>query len=183
MSLTGKELASLNLSRGDSTDNLLGMTDDRDVLLSPSVADCETSALIEPDPPPVMPLADDCQTAAAGIDADASAASAVGQQQFEEEDELEGETDEPQPLADPSAASTQNSTASQRRKTHAANKQQSIATGQSSRPLLTAPSFDQRPAPNLAESPWSSTETSYQRSRKNSQVNLLDSQFFSGSGK
>ena len=56
MSLTGKELASLNLSRGDSTDNLLGMTDDRDVLLSPSVADCETSALIEPDPPPVMPL-------------------------------------------------------------------------------------------------------------------------------
>ena len=41
------------------------------------------------------------------------------------------------------------------------------------RPLLTAPSFDQRPTPDLADaSPWSSTETSC-RSRKNS-VNLLD---------
>lgn len=41
------------------------------------------------------------------------------------------------------------------------------------RPLLTAPSFDQRAAPDLADtSPWSSTETSC-RSRKNS-VNLLD---------
>lgn len=42
------------------------------------------------------------------------------------------------------------------------------------RPLLTAPSFDQRPAPILGEdsSPWSSTDTS-SRSRKNS-VNLLD---------
>ncbi|XP_046436986.1 small conductance calcium-activated potassium channel protein 2-like isoform X4 [Daphnia pulex] len=41
------------------------------------------------------------------------------------------------------------------------------------RPLLTAPSFDQRHAPDLADaSPWSSTETPC-RSRKNS-VNLLD---------
>lgn len=41
------------------------------------------------------------------------------------------------------------------------------------RPLLTAPSFDQRAAPDLVDtSPWSSTETSC-RSRKNS-VNLLD---------
>ncbi|XP_057377654.1 small conductance calcium-activated potassium channel protein-like isoform X3 [Daphnia carinata] len=41
------------------------------------------------------------------------------------------------------------------------------------RPLLTAPSFDQRQAPDLVDaSPWSSTETSC-RSRKNS-VNLAD---------
>lgn len=58
-------------------------------------------------------------------------------------------------------------------------KNQSISPGSSSgataaaRPLLTAPSFDQRPAPDLVDaSPWSSTETSC-RSRKNS-VNLLD---------
>lgn len=50
------------------------------------------------------------------------------------------------------------------------------------RPLLTAPSFDQRPAPELGDtSPcWSSTETSGCRSRKNS-VNLLDCLAISGS--
>lgn len=54
-------------------------------------------------------------------------------------------------------------------------KMQSVASGATAaaRPLLTAPSFDQRPAPDLSDaSPWSSTETSC-RSRKNS-VNLLD---------
>ncbi len=59
------------------------------------------------------------------------------------------------------------------------SKNQSVSSVSSSgataaaRPLLTAPSFDQRQAPDLADaSPWSSTETSC-RSRKNS-VNLLD---------
>ena len=50
------------------------------------------------------------------------------------------------------------------------------------RPLLTAPSFDQRPAPELGDtSPcWSSTETAGCRSRKNS-VNLMDCLVMSGS--
>ena len=184
------ELASLNLNRSDSTDNLLGMTDDRDVLLTPSATDSDT-ALIEPDPPPVasssssLSQADDIlQAAAAVVVAAASDGSDAVRHRKEQDDTNDDdqeadETDEPQPLAE-STGSAQSSSASQRRKVHAANKQQSIASAQSSRPLLTAPSFDQRPAPNLAESPWSSTETSYQRSRKNS-VNLLDC--FSGSGK
>ncbi|XP_032781784.2 small conductance calcium-activated potassium channel protein isoform X3 [Daphnia magna] len=46
-------------------------------------------------------------------------------------------------------------------------------TTAAARPLLTAPSFDQRQAPDLVDaSPWSSTETSC-RSRKNS-VNLVE---------
>ena len=48
--------------------------------------------------------------------------------------------------------------------------------------MLTAPSFDQRPAPALGEaSPWSSSETSTCRSRKNS-VNLLEAWVASGIG-
>lgn len=187
---SGKELASLNLSRGDSTDNLLGMTDDRDVLLTPSATDSDT-ALIEPDPPPVasstssLSQADDLLQGAAAVvvatGGDQSDAVRPRKAKDDANDDKEAdETDEPQPLAESGSGSAQSSSASQRRKVHAANKQQSIASAQSSRPLLAAPSFDQRPAPNLAESPWSSTETSYQRSRKNS-VNLLDC--FSGSGK
>ena len=187
---SGKELASLSLNRGDSTDNLLGMTDDRDVLLTPSATDSDT-ALIEPDPPPVasssssLSQADDILQAAAaavvvaaGSDGSEAVRPRTGQDGANNDHEAD-ETDEPQQLAE-STGSAQSSSASQRRKIHAANKQQSFASAQSSRPLLNAPSFDQRPAPNLNESPWSSTETSYQRSRKNS-VNLLDC--FSGSGK
>lgn len=55
--------------------------------------------------------------------------------------------------------------------------------GGAARPaLLTAPSFEQRAAPALADSsPWSSSETSTCRSRKNS-VNLLEAWVASGIG-